>query len=244
MEKNRFIYGSVIMVVMNFFLRIIGFVYDVSLSKLLGAEAMGLIQLGMSTLMTFLILTISGIPTAITKLVAEQHSKKNYEGIENIYKSTMMFNFIASVFISIIVILSAEYIAINIFKNKDMLTGVYLLVPAIIIYSLSNILRSFFYGIRNMIIPSIAQIIEHLTRLIVVVGLIIYLSPKNPTYGAIIAILGMSIGEFFDLMWSIFAKRFLLRNKPKVSTSITRGLPSLMKILTLSIPKPFQGFLM
>ena len=76
MSKDRFIYGSIVMIFMNFFTKIIGFAYDVLLSNLLGAEAMGLFQIAMSTLMTFLIITSSGIPTCVTKLVAEQNSKK------------------------------------------------------------------------------------------------------------------------------------------------------------------------
>ena len=64
------------MVFMNFLMKIIGFAYEVALSKFLGAEAMGLFQISMSTLMTFLIITTSGIPTSVTKLVAQENSKR------------------------------------------------------------------------------------------------------------------------------------------------------------------------
>lgn len=67
MSKDRFIYGSIVMIFMNFFTKIIGFAYDVLLSNLLGAEAMGLFQIAMSTLMTFLIITISGFFNVILR---------------------------------------------------------------------------------------------------------------------------------------------------------------------------------
>lgn len=242
LEKSRFIYGSIIMVFMNFFIRIIGFTYDVFLSKLLGAEGMGLFQIAMSTLMTFLILTISGIPTAITKLVAEHDSKKNFDYIENIYRSSMIFNFFTSIILSAILLLSAKFISLKIFKNKDILLGVYLLAPALVIISLSNVLRSFFYGIKNMIAPSIAQIIEHTTRFIFVIGILYYLSPVDPVTGAIIAILGISLGEFFDLIWCVFAKKYLFKNNYRSLPNRLGNFSSLAKVLTISLPLTFSGF--
>ncbi len=74
------------MVFMNILMRIIGLSYDVYLSKLLGAEAMGLFQISMSTLMVFLVLTTTGIPMSLTKLVAEENSKRNYANAERIFK--------------------------------------------------------------------------------------------------------------------------------------------------------------
>lgn len=184
-----------IMVVMKFFIRVIGFVYGIFLSRLLGAETLGLMQIANSTLMVFLILTTSGIPTAITKLVAEENSKNNPSNVEKIYRSTMGFNLIVSIVLGFLLFIFAEFIALNILKNKDMLVIVYLLIPAFIIISLSNVLRSYFYGMKNMITPSIAQIIEHVTRFIFVIGLLYYLRPSDPIHSAIIAMIGVSFGS-------------------------------------------------
>ena len=193
MNKNRFIYGSILMIFINFITRIIGFTYDVFLSKLLGAEAMGLFQIAMSTLMTFLIITSSGIPTCITKLVAEQNSKRNKDNVEGIYRTAIWLNLSLSIGLGIIFLLSSKFISIKILKDKNMLLGVYFLFPALIILSLSIVLKSYFYGMKNVVTPGIAQIIEHLTRFIVVIGLLYYIGPIKPVYGAMIAILGISI---------------------------------------------------
>ena len=130
------------MVFMNFLMKIIGFAYEVALSKFLGAEAMGLFQISMSTLMTFLIITTSGIPTSVTKLVAQENSKKNSNNVESIFNSTLTFNLFASIIISIILLSFSELISIKMLKNKDMVLGVDFMIPAIIILSASSILRS------------------------------------------------------------------------------------------------------
>lgn len=241
MDKNGLVYRSIIMVIMNFFIRIIGFVYGIFLSRLLGAETLGLIQIANSTLMVFLILTTSGIPTSVTKLVAEENSKGNHHNVEKIYKSTILFNLFTSIGLSLLLLIFAEFIALNVFKNKDMLVGIYLLIPALIIISLSNILRSYFYGMKNMITPSIAQIIEHTTRFIFVIGTLYYLKPSSAVQGAIIAIIGLSLGEFFDLLWSVANKNRLYGSK---TYNLRKKENSTLypKILSISLPLTISGF--
>lgn len=229
------------MAFMNFFMKIIGFAYEVALSKFLGAEAMGLFQISMSALMTFLIITTSGIPISITKLIAQENSKRNYNNVENIFKSTIWFNFFTSIIISIILLLNGEFIAVKMLKNKDMVLGVYFMVPAIIILSISSIFRSYFYGMKDMITPSIAQIIEHLTRFIVVVSILYYIYPIEPIYGAMIAILGVSIGEFFDLIWSLIAKKRLYKVKANYYIDKKNEVSSLLRVLYMSMPLTAYG---
>lgn len=242
MAKDRFIYGSIIMIFMNIFIRIVGFAYEVTLSKLLGAEAMGWFQIAMSTLMVFLVLTISGIPTAVTKLVAQENSNNNQYNVEKIYRTTIIFNFSIAIILSTILLFSAKFIALKVLKNEDMLLGVYLLIPPIIIISLSNVLRSYFYGKKDMITPSVAQLIEHFTRFTIVIGMISYFSPLNPLYGAIIAILGISIGEFFDLMWSLSAKKRLYNSQIFATKNKWSSKIALHKIIKVSVPLTISGF--
>ena len=241
LDKNGLVYRSIIMVIMNFFIRIIGFVYGIFLSRLLGAETLGLIELASSTLMVFLIITTSGIPTSVTKLVAEENSRNNPHNVEMIYQSTMKFNLFTSIILGLILFIFAEFIALNIFKNKDMLIGIYLLIPALIILSLSNILRSYFYGMKNMITPSFAQIIEHTTRFIFVIGLLYYLKPTDPIQGAIIAIMGVGIGEFFDLLWSLYNRKRLYGSKTSFLTH-RQSTQFLAKVLYTALPLTISGF--
>lgn len=242
MDKDGIVYGSIVMIFINLIIRTIGFVYGVLLSKMLGAEALGHIQIANSTLMAFLLVTTSGIPTSITKLVAEENSKKNTRSVESIYSSTIAFNLLVSIILSMVLMFSAEFISVKVFKNSDMLVGVYLLVPALIIISISNVIRSYFYGIKNMITPSMAQVIEHITRFVIVLGMLYYFKPTSPIHGAIIAIAGISIGEFFDLLWSLSSKRRLYNSSTTSSNKDVFSLSSLSRVLYTSLPLTISGF--
>lgn len=115
MDKDGIVYGSIVMIFINLIIRTIGFVYGVLLSKMLGAEALGHIQIANSTLMAFLLVTTSGIPTSITKLVAEENSKRNSRSVESIYSSTIAFNLLVSIILSMVLMFSAEFISVKVF---------------------------------------------------------------------------------------------------------------------------------
>lgn len=230
------------MVFLNLFIRIIGFIYEVSLSKLLGAESMGLFQIALSTLMIFFIITNSGISTVVTKLVAEENSRKNNTNIERIYRTAFSLNLFVSIILGFILLSFSEYISIHIFKNKDMLFSVKLLFPAIIILSLSTVFKSYFYGLKDIITPGIGEVIENITKFIAILCIFYFIHPTNPVNGAMIAILGISIGEFFNLIWFIYYKLHMKKKKLQVNSKIENERSFLIKILTMSLPLTISGF--
>lgn len=243
MSGNTFVYGSFVMVVVNIIVRVIDFTYGVMLSKFLGAEAMGLFQMSMSILMIFLTVSIAGIPTAISRLVAEQNSKGNHFATKRILKTAIyLVSFLSSVF-SLILILFGESISFRIFKNEDMLLAIYLLIPSIFIISVSSILRGYYYGLKNMLIPGISQIIEHITRFILILGFLYFVYPVAPLYGALIAIVGITLGEVFDLIWLLIMLKST--NKKMISINIRRisGPKILRQILPIAVPIGVSGFL-
>jgi len=240
LNKSRFIYGSILMVFMNIIIRFIGFTYEVLLSKYLGAEAMGLFEIAVSTLMIFLILINSGTSTSVTKLVAEQQSKHNYLNVKGIFNSTLILNISLSILLGLGIIYFAEDIAVQFLKNKDMTIGVYLLVPAIVLISMTSVFRSYFYGLKNVIVPSIGEIIEALAKVIVVMTILYFIYPLAPKYGALLAIMGISIGEFFNFLWYLYAKG---KYSIKKNTNIDKKQSFLFRIITMSLPLTISGFI-
>ncbi len=70
MSKNKIIKGAIILTLANIITRILGFVYRIYMSNLIGAEGMGLYQLIMPIYMLVWSISSSGFSTTISKLVA------------------------------------------------------------------------------------------------------------------------------------------------------------------------------
>ena len=77
-KTNPLITGTIILTVTGFASRFIGFFYRIFLSRVFGAEGMGLYQLTAPVLALTFSITVSGMQTAISKFVASEASTKDY----------------------------------------------------------------------------------------------------------------------------------------------------------------------
>ncbi len=207
LNKSSFIYGAIILAIVNFIVRFIGFAYKIILSREIGPEGIGLFQIASPVLMFFITFTTAGIPVAVSKLVAAQKALRNDLGCKKVLRSAILLAFsISSVFIFILIIFG-QFICRNILKNNDVYYLILMLAPAIMIISLSSVIRGYFYGLKKVSPPGIAQILEQLTRIFFVLATVRYLQPITPRLGALIAVVGISVGEIFGLLWLMFHYR-------------------------------------
>lgn len=236
MKKSRFIYGSILIVIVNFIIRLISFCYDVILSKFIGAEGMGLFQMATSTLMVFLVISASGISTAVSRLVAEQNSKNNHYTTKMIVKIATLFTIVLSISLSFILISLGKTISMQMFKDKDMSILIYLLTPAIITISINSVIKGYYYGLKMIGVASVSEIVEHVTKFIIVLGFLNYVCPVEPKLGALIAICGISIGEIFDLIWLIFMYKHSNEKPPYIVPTEINKIEILTQILYIATP--------
>lgn len=216
MNKIKFIYGAIILTFVNFTVRAMGFGYKIILSRIIGAKGIGLFQLISPILMLFVTLTTAGLPIAVTKLVAKEEAKNNHLTSRKILKISIFITFFLSLILSLILFLSTPYISRNILKNKDVLYLLYALIPSLSIISLSSVIRGYFYGLKKMAISGFSQIIEQISRILFVLLVLYFSYPINSNWGAFIAILGVSVGEFFGLLWLAFSYNILKLKSKKV----------------------------
>ncbi|SHH88701.1 stage V sporulation protein B [Sporobacter termitidis DSM 10068] len=230
MRKLNFLHGSFVVAFINILIGLIGFFYNVILSKLIGAEGIGLFQMTSSVLMPFLIITTGGIPTAVSRLVAEQRSGNSTYTGRRIFESAVVFTLAVSLCLSLILIALAGIISSGLFVNEELLPCLLLAAPAVVIISMTAVFRGYLYGMRLMTAAGASEIIEHLTRFLIVIGFLTLLQPVSPAWGAAIAVCGISVGELADLIWLIWVeKREAARlPRPKLSPA---GLPGTLTVL-------------
>ncbi|KNF09495.1 stage V sporulation protein B [Gottschalkia purinilytica] len=236
MTKKGFIYSTTILILVNFVVRFIGFAYKIILSKNIGAEGIGLYHIVSPVLMLAITFTTSGLPIAVSKLVASQQTISNSNGSIKVFKVAFCFSFLLSILLSLILLLFNGYISFNLLKNNDVRLAVILLIPAIIIISLSSILRGYFYGINQVNPPGIAQVIEQVTRVLFVIGIMTYLKGVSPKVGLLIATIAVSVGEFFGFLWLLLSfKISSFKNKKRLNSSIKYS-SIFSKLVKISFP--------
>ena len=206
-HKNPLITGTIILTVTGFASRFIGFFYRIFLSRLFGAEGMGIYQLISPVLALSFSLTAAGIQTAISKYVAGETVSKDYRSSALHLFTGFVLSMAASILCTIGIYCFADQSAVSFLLEKrtaPLLRIIALSIPMATVHSCIN---GYFYGIRKTSVPSICQLSEQLIR-VGSVYVIYYFCLKygmEPTIS--FAVVGLVIGESASMLVSIIAVR-------------------------------------
>lgn len=206
-HKNPLITGTIILTATGFASRFIGFFYRIFLSRLFGAEGMGIYQLISPVLALSFSLTAAGIQTAISKYVAGETVSKDYRSSALHLFTGFVLSMAASILCTIGIYCFADQIAVSFLLEKrtaPLLRIIALSIPMATVHSCIN---GYFYGIRKTSVPSICQLSEQLIR-VGSVYVIYYFCLKygmEPTIS--FAVVGLVIGESASMLVSIIAVR-------------------------------------
>ena len=174
MEKDNFFKNSFFLTASNITTGLLGFIFSIYLSKLIGAEGIGLYGIIMPIYNLFICLMTAGIIAAISKLSAIYTSKGETNNLFKTINSVAIFNIIWSLFIGIFVFFLAPYISRYGVKDLRTLNAIRVTCPAMVFISLSNILKGYFYGTSKITAPALIDILEKAMR-IITISLLVYM---------------------------------------------------------------------
>lgn len=213
MKIPNLVYSTLILFLSNFIVRVIGFLYKIFLSNNLSEVHLGIYHLVFNFLMICIALTTTGIPTALSCLVARKKAFNDKHSTNALFISTIYISFFIAALISIFVGFKSSYLSSKLLYSNKLSIFMLAICPSIIAITLSNVVRGYYYGIKKVNIPAISQILEQVSKIVFV-----YLIAKNfnnPTLICLSAIIGISIGECISLIFMTFnlAKKPYIENK-------------------------------
>lgn len=189
MSKENFVKSAAILGIAGIIVKLLGAIYRIPLTNLIGTEGIGHYQPAYSIYNLLLVVSLSGFPTAIAKLISEKRALNNYQGAYQVYKISQWGLFLIGLISSVFVILFAKNL-VNFLGYPGSYYSMIALVPALFAVPLLSAYRGYFQGIQNMTPIAISQIIEQIVR--VFVGL--YLANKLVNVGLEEAAAGATFG--------------------------------------------------
>lgn len=209
--NSKFIFGTLILSLTAVFCKILGAFYRVPLTNILQAEGMGLYQLVYPIFSLLLIVSSSGVPTAVSRLIAEKISLNQVKYANAITKYSIIMIGGLGLILSVLMFLLAPTIAL-LQGNELIISGYYAIAPSIFIVSIISVIRGVFQGRQNMFPTAISQIVEQLLK--VVLGLIFsfLLLPRGVEYAVLGALLGVTISELIAMIILIII-RIISKNR-------------------------------
>lgn len=237
MSKQSFLYGTLVLIGAGFITKILGFIYRIALSRIIGDEGMGLFQMAFPILIFAIVVTTAGLPVAISKLVSEAEAKREDRRIRSILIVSLTLIAGSATIVTILILIFAPIIANTLLTDSRAMLCLIAIAPTIPIIGISTVFRGYFQGKQNMKPYALSQLIEQSARIFTVLFLAQYLLPYGIAYAAAGAMMGMVVGEGFGMLFLLHSfkkdpKRPLLKPMPTRNDLVQ----TLRELVRISIP--------
>ena len=200
--SNNFVKGALLLTVATFLSKFLGSVFRIPLQNIAGDEVLGIFTLVYPVYMAVLIISVAGIPIAISKLISEARVRNDVTAIRDIFVTSGILAFSFGVVSFSFMYIFAEYISLALgglyAKPSIIIVAITLLVaPYMAVY------RGFFQGFEIMKQTAFSQVLEQFVRvgLILIIAYILVGQQSTNDIVAAGVMVGSSIGAFASLIY-------------------------------------------
>ena len=167
-NNHGFLQGAFILTLAGLIVKLLGALYRLPLARIIEDEGMGLYQMAYPIYITLLSISTAGIPTAISKMVAEKRALGQYRESHRVFKISLFILTIIGLSFTVILLFISRFLADNILANSKAYYPLISIAPAIFFVSIMSAFRGFFQGMQTMTPSAISQIAEQLGRVVAV----------------------------------------------------------------------------
>lgn len=215
MKRQSLIKGTMILGAATIFARFLGLFFRIPLQSLIGDQGMGYYQMSYPLYMTFVALA-SGVPIAMSKLIAEFNAKNDVHAVKQILKETFMIMIPIGAVASIIMLFFSKGIITALKWDSKSYYSFMVISIAPIFVCIMCTLRGFFQGMQNMTYTGISQIVEQIGRVVCGVLFAYLLLPKGIEYAAGGAAFGTVVGGILGSLYLMINYFRVRKELPKL----------------------------
>ncbi len=239
MFKKSFFYNTSIIIITGFIIKILGLINKIVITRFLGTDGMSLYIMTFPTLILFLNIATLNINNSVSKLISENQVTNKYSS-KIILKKAIKITLISSIITIIFLFILIKPLTYYFLKNENLIYPLLTLIILIPLTCISDVLKGYYNGLKEITKTTIANIIEQITRILFTVISLIILKPYGIIISATFTILALSIGEGFSVLYLInkikrertsFSKSKYYNNQDLVKHN-----DPTKKILSLAIP--------
>lgn len=222
MKKQSFIEGTMVGTIATIICKVLGLLYVIPFRAIVGSSGGALYGYGYNIYTVFLSLATSGIPIAMSKIIAEYNTLEMNYAKDRAYKlGTRLIVGIGFISFLAVFIFASFFAHLIIGDNLggNTIEAVTLVIrvvsTALLIVPIQSVKKGYLQGHKYMTVPQVANVIEQLIRVIVIIfgSYISYIIlHKSLEFSVAIAISGATIGAVISYS---FISYKLNKNKEK-----------------------------
>ena len=227
--KEKFINSVIVLLIGGLLTKLLGMFTKIMMSRLIGTEGLGLYMMVLPTFSLFIGIGQFGLPTALSKLVAEKR-KNNIKLFFSILPISLFINLL----LIITIIIIAPVLANNLLHDPRCYLPILAIAVVIPFTSLSSICRSYFFGKEKMVPHVVSNLLEDIVRLTLMIIGIPFFLPKGLEYAVCYIILSNVISEGVSILVLFLflpkkiqlKKEDLIPKKDYMRESLSIGIPN------------------
>lgn len=236
---KRMLYNTILLTATALIIRAVGMVFQVFLSKKIGAAGIGLYQLIMSVSMLASTFAISGIRFATTRLVSEELGKGNHTGVKAAIRRCMLYALCFGTAAMFLLWFGAERIGTHWIGDGRTVLSLRVLAVSLPAFSLASVLSGYFTAVSRVIKSASVQVLEQLVRVSVIAVALTFGAQQDIEHSCAIIVAGGVAGELFSFIMLyilyVFDKR-RLDNTGGTSRGIAR------KMFGITVPLAVSAY--
>ena len=216
-KKTSFVKGAAILAIAGLICKLIGVFFRVFAVRIVGEKGMFFYELVYPMYSWLLIISSSGIPTAISRMVAERAAVGNHDGARRVFRRSLLLLFLIGAVTSALMFFGAEWLGETVLNGgPGAKYSMMALAPALLFVSMICAYRGYLQGLQRMTGTSISQFAEQVFKLLSGLLLAAYLTKRYAgtdlqyAAGAAGLLLGVTVSEILALLVMIV---FYLRTK-------------------------------
>ena len=228
MKEQSLLKGAAIIAAGGFIAKLIGAVYRIPLTNLIGGQGIGLYQMVYPFYCLLLTVSATGIPSSISTLVAAERAKG--ETARRVLPTAMKLFLLIGGAGTVLMFALAPVLA-NVQGEKGLVYGYVALAPSVFLVSAISVFRGWFQGLKNMRPTAFSEITEQVVK--VGFGLLFAYLYRADVFKAVTMLLfAVSLSELVALLLMIF---FYKRVPANELLGKDRGRVEVKEILKMSV---------
>ena len=252
-KKESFIQGVVTLIFSQVLIKVLGLVYTLYLTNRegFGDKGNGIVASGYQIYAMLLTLSSIGVPSAISKLVAERIAVGDHKGAHRVFKIAFATFACLGLIGSLLLFFGAGIIAKQWLQIPEAEMTLVALSPAIFAVAISSVMRGYFNGRQSLSTTARSQTLEQVFKTlltVIIVEIIAVLSNVSTEWMAAGANLATTLATFLGfsylyLYYKTQRKEIALEIEQTVNYKHERVKTIIKSILMVSIPIAFTAIL-
>lgn len=191
-NKKRIFSGAAVLLVGSVVAKMLGALYRIPLTNILGAEGMGMYQLVFPVYALFMVLATAGIPTSLSRTVAEKRALG--ENAKKYFAVAMCALLVLGLTFGLLMGALSDVLAKR-QGNADTRFGFLIIAPAITFVCVISGFRGYFQGQMYMLPTALSNVVEQVVKLAVGIGVSYALAKRGVIYAVCGALFGVTVSE-------------------------------------------------